>query len=418
MISQKNLLLIAVFLSSGSMFVGIPFIGLNLENDHLALATFAIMFNSMIGIFDIIRPVVTRVLAMENQGLSSVWLLRTGAYSGLILGAFGYIGLSFASVPFVDHLDILLFSICIFVFCIVSSFWGVMDARGFVGTAQLYRAMSTCAFVFALVFQGYFQTTSNPSLVLLISLIILTVLMISHISSRRASNKKNTTRSIKFSEFGYLLLQNLAKLPVDFADRFVAAKLLPAAQYASYGLIYEYVSKLSVAPQLISAYYYPKLCSKAVSAESFFNYGIGVCIVLIGLGWLSYFTLDAASMYLFDTSFSLSWLIPAMLCFFASHSLSFFGQAVGRSFGLQRGLAVSFGMAGGLGAILLFLLLPSFGASTYILALSLAGFKSSFLFFAPFLFGKVAYKVVGISIFLCILSLTSGVTMIILRWVS
>ena len=89
MTSQRIQLVTAVFISSGSLFIGIPIIGSHLDGNRLALATFAIMFNSLIGVFDIVRPVVTRLLASDSQELSALLLLQIAAYSGVCFGAFG-----------------------------------------------------------------------------------------------------------------------------------------------------------------------------------------------------------------------------------------------------------------------------------------------------------------------------------------
>lgn len=350
-----------------------PFIVRNLNDTDLYYASIAIMFNAMLGLFDAFRPILVRQLARSNPPADPRVIFSTVVPISFLI-CLVFFGLSLLFIREFSIELIISFTAATFVFLIASPLWAQLDATGSQGTAYLIRSLSVSSiYILIACVPAILPSSIIPWTVLVVNATSFILMML---LSRRLFEIDGFKVMVSIKEVFYVLFQNMIKVVVDYTDRIASSKFLSPSASSGYVIIADIPSRTNVISQILSGYFYPKICrdsrhniafaliggalafSMALAATLFWLFGEGLYNLYYGERLSSYFgpfcvLLLTASMY----------------------SGSFFCQSYLRSIGKDAILIVSFLIPAIIGASVLL----THGISIFTILISVVIFRSSTL---------------------------------------
>ncbi len=371
---QKGLLLGGSIASITVTIMALPIISRGYDSATLAKVSIIIMMHSFFGVLDILKPVIIRNISKNDSFANWFNLFIPAVAVGILYFLLIFTALQILLYDFFSTIEAILISSSAFLFVMYNPLWAVLDANYKVGTAFSIRTTSTIILYLLLSINTLSNNIISPAMLLAISTLVCTIIFVIISYPYIGKGKLTIERDFYFSVC-HIFVQNLAKTVNDFSDRLFVSATLPPIIIAAYNLNYEIGAKINLPSQLISTYYFPKLCNNEGLSTRFFSNGVFLSFSIFLMTTVLYFWGKPLYVFylgeIFDNYFF--WLIS--FAYIAStYSLSFFCQAIMRSYGLYTKLSTSFIISSVLGLLLLLFLVPFLKVKGILLALFI--FKS------------------------------------------
>lgn len=340
---QKIKMVVGATFAFASSLISISIISKNLSAYELKVATICILAHGLFGILDFLKPLIVREISRDKSFASLGNILLPNIILGFVFGAlliiFGYI---FARDFLSTALSI---SVSLFIFFTYSPFWAVLEGRLEMGTAYLIRSFSVgCLYLLTAL-----GSLLSIKILVTDSIIVANViaLMLFLICGRKYTHRGRFSGGAAFlrTALGFSF-QNIFKAINDFGDRIAASMLLPINSVGQYNLISDFAGRINFPSQITSSYYYPILCRDHNEIFRFLIVGVSISLSLSVFYVVLYVFGQGVYIWYFGRA-SLEYfpIFCALIAAFSNYSLSFFGQAVARSQGMDRELAFAFGFA-------------------------------------------------------------------------
>lgn len=259
---QKSLIAAALVLSAFSGIISIPVVS-RIEADKVVASVVTIfMLMTLMGGFDITRPVfvrefsqgTARIKILEPLVISAAWSSISSVFVALVLFiSFGH---------FFELKLVITLSIGCFFYFISSPFVSTLEARGSVGTAYFTRSLTLSLFYLGSASLAIFNRPLFEYS-LLFSACLLAQLALAFRLSRTLWKFSWERGQSSVQNIAFTAQANFAKIFVDFSDRFILARLLPSQMFAAYTLFFEFSAKANTITQALNSYIYPKLCKRS-----------------------------------------------------------------------------------------------------------------------------------------------------------
>lgn len=333
-LSEKHLLVGSVALSSLVGLAILPVLTRVYSHEAFASVTLVLLANGLFGICDVLRPSIVSLWACEPSGPVSKVFLPVAALFGALYSVLVFLLVSVFAEDYFNIVESLLIALATFSFIFYSTFWGVLDLNGRVGTGAFVRASGNSLVYLGLALAPFMASQPSPAAVLfsvqLIMLVTFTWLsrrfLASGIVDTVLWRRRLLVRGLRTAQ------QNAAKIVIDSADRLLLARLAPASIVAVYNASYELAAKLNLPSQLVSAFLYPKLCKRDVSELEFLRYGLWLSLGLIGLSYPLIAVGDLIlGAYLGEAFAAGGPLLSGLVAVSGIYSLAFFSQAALRA---------------------------------------------------------------------------------------
>jgi len=342
---------IAIVVLSGLFLM--PFISRGFSSDGLTRVSILLLLNSFFGTFDVLRPAYVMHYANRPEALN--W--RALTVPPLVFSAFMcplalLLALLFYSDVF-STLELVTIATSLALFLVYSAFWSVLDIVDLVGTGYLIRAIGTM--VLYTLFSVAAVTGGERSVVIIFAACHVIIAAAYLIKARPFVRSGVGVPTVSLYEAAVSIFQqNIAKMFIDYADRFVISQSLTASYVASYILSFEIVSKSNLPAQLLSNYAYPALCRKELEVSRFLDTGMVIAILLTFVGAIiSVFGEPAVRFYFGRDDPALHPIFSILTSVFALYSLAFFSQAALRSVHQLRLLVLTFVAPAVMGGVLM-----------------------------------------------------------------
>lgn len=359
---QKTYLAASLIVASIVGLVAIPVIARHLDTHQMAAVSIVLLFNSLLGMADVLRPVFVRAFTAEGKRSPQIPIraalslsIRLGVVISILLFAVGALLLG----RYFGHTEIAHLAIGAFVFCLSITFWAVLDSSQRVGTAQLIRVTGTSALYASYALLSVAGVSLSAFTLTFIA--IQAALCLSYYAAARqqVTWQANAGKSWQSSDVFNTLQVNAAKILIDFGDRFVFARTLPAGLFAGYAITYELASRTNVVPQYINTYLYPKLCISAAEGRLSKDASRHLLMAIANFTTMTLLCLVTApladrllGLYAGAAYAEFGYLLPFLLFVSGLYSLAFYAQSFFRASGDFHGLAKAFNIAAAFGVLL------------------------------------------------------------------
>lgn len=358
---QKTYLAASVVLASIVGLLTVPIMARNLGADQMAAVSVILLLNALLGMADVLRPVFIRGFIEHHSAAPPITVrhaLRLSLRVGALVSAIVLIAGLLLLDRYFDPSTMALLAVGTLFFFLSITFWAVLDSTHRVGTAQLVRASAI-----ALLYLSYsgLSLAGRPLLFFAITFaVIQAILLLGFVvlTHRDVSWNDESPPAWRPSEVYDTLQVNLAKILIDFSDRLVFARALPAQLFAGYAITYELATKVNIVPQYANNYLYPRLCAAAADGTlsrrlprhlvlAIANFGILASLAMI----ISPFAGRLLGIYAGAAYAEYGYLLTYLLFVSGMYSLAFYGQSSLRAVGNFRGLARSFNISAVLGIV-------------------------------------------------------------------
>tara|TARA_R110001592_G_scaffold63566_2_gene194750 strand:+ start:2530 stop:3795 length:1266 start_codon:yes stop_codon:yes gene_type:complete len=368
---QKVLLLVSVVLGALVGLGSVPIMTRGFSDGELALASLILLFNGMFGVFDFFRPVYVSTFAGSAIRISVGDIVRSSCVIVLLTSVFFIPPYFYVFSDYISAFSYVIIFCSFVLFVFSTGLWGALDANRQVGLSSFLRVIGTSLVyaMFAVMALTGGWSLEIFTLVLFGSqLIVMIATILFSLSLLERTLKVNVGR--RFYKQGFLtFFQNASKIIIDFSDRLFIAKFFSGAFVGIYNVFYDVSSRSNTPSQLVSSYYYPRLCGDPGSIPSFMKLGLMMSTLILIVA-LAFFLAGGklVSLYFGSDMYEYSDLFTSMLTLWSLFSLAFFAQSVMRS-SEQYGVLLSmFGVSSILGLVLMYPLYQWLGLSGILIA--------------------------------------------------
>ena len=361
---QKVLLFVSVLLSALVGLLALPFITRGFEEAELALISLILLFNGLFSVFDFFRPVYISHFSKGGRFISFADVVITSVLLVLMIGPifipiYVYIFSEYISV--VSYLCVF-FSFVIFVVNV--GLWAALDVKQKVGLTSVLRTLGTSFVYLFFVFvslRGQ-KSIESFSLALLLGQGFAFLLSL-FFSANALSFTCQINIGREFYKNGFLtLLQNLSKAVIDFSDRLFIANFCAPVLVGIYNIFYDLTSRANIPSQIVSTYYYPKMCRDGEDIPRFLFYGANMSALVLLASWVMWLFGDIVIEVYLGSQVMKYWeLFPIMIVSWSVFSLAFFAQAALRAKGDYGWLLSSFTATALLGLLSMYPLYVAMG---------------------------------------------------------
>lgn len=332
--SEKRLLVGSVVLASAVGLAILPVLTRVYSKEVFASVTLVLLANGLFGICDVLRPSIVSLWAKEPSRPASAMFMPVAAIFGLFYSVMVFSLVSVFAKAFFDTFDSILIALAAFTYIVYSTFWGILDLNGRVGTGAFIRASGNALVYLGLALAPFLASQPSPAAVLMAVQVVMALIFIWFSRQFLASGadgayiwrKKLLVRGLRTAQ------QNGAKIVIDSADRLLLARLAPAPVVAAYNASYELAAKLNLPSQLGAAFLYPKLCRQEIPKWLFLRYGLwlSLCLVAVSYPLIAVGDLILGA-YLGESFATSGYILSGLVAVSGIYSLAFFSQAALRA---------------------------------------------------------------------------------------
>ena len=267
---EKVKLIAGLSLSALVGILTIPFLTRHLNPLDLGYVFKLFLIYGLFGVLDALKPLVVRYASIyySKYGELAVFdLVKPSLFAAfpfsLVFSLFVFflLGVEFAAL----NVATIFFSA--FLFVIMSSLWGMVDALGKVGSAYLIRSIGSTILYLLLVLMVLLDIEAKYFSIALVAPIIFCCISYLYLLYPFICTKRRVGSCFFNMELCRSCLDlavfNLFRLGVDFFDRIIVSKYLGQVSFGTYSAMNELVSKGNIVSQHGTNYSYPKLCQYA-----------------------------------------------------------------------------------------------------------------------------------------------------------
>ena len=267
---EKVKLIVGLSLSASVGILAIPFLTRSLDPTKLGYAFKLLLVYGLFGVLDAIKPLVVRYASIyysKYGELAFFDLVKPSLFAALPFSLVFSLFVFFLLAIEFTALNVATIFLSAFLFVIMGSLWGMVDALGKVGSAYLIRSIGSTILYLLLVLMVLLGVEVKYFSIVLIAPILFCCIsylyfLYPFIFTERRVGSCFFNMEL-FRSCLDLAVFNLFRLGVDFFDRIVVAKYLGQVSFGTYSAINELVSKGNIVSQHGSSYSYPKLCQYA-----------------------------------------------------------------------------------------------------------------------------------------------------------